>query len=912
MNDEPPATAPNGANAAFAMPSRLAIGAVGRADILERVFRQPVPRVILLQGPAGHGKTTLMQQIRSVFDERGAITGWMSIDEADNDINRLFGHLQRLLQDIETQVGTPSTPAHPPSVKPGRALRSDWMIERLDRLDADIAIFFDEFQTVGSRSILTFFRTLLERLPDRVTVVIGSRTVPEIGLARLVVNHHALVLRAQDLRFSLKEAEHFFAGSGDLALSQAELEAIYGRSEGWPAALQLYRLSLASPDVRRSLSDLGAFRPRELADYLADNVLALQSSEVQHFLRETAALKRLSGPLCDAVLERTGSQAMLQHLESAGLFLRCLDTENTWFKYHTLFSTFLVDQLREQAPERLQEIHLRAAGWLADNGQHEDAMYHAVAARDYGRAADVLDDWATQLIMDGDLMTVERWYDRLPLGEIESRPDLVVKVAYALAFLRRRQKLGPIDVMLERLAASSDPALAARPSLVRSMLLIIQDDISAANALIRSVDLHDETATGFRAFELAAGANLEGYLGVAAGDSEHAHAYLSLARAHSEQAGAAFSYGYSVSTSGVNLMLQGQLPEALEKFRQCIAEPRLALDESIAAASLVACNVQALYESNDLELAQAQFEQFHEVIRNAALLDYLASAYIAQARIFDAHSQPAQAQELLDEAESVAHASNWPRLLRLIHWERVRRALVRGEIERAHSIASRITPVGPPRPEGWLPFSEDCEGDVIGRIRLDIADGYIQRALTRIGEACPAAMAQGRVRRQIKLYILEALAQRAQGADKLASRAMQKAITRAIPGGFLRTFVDEGKAAIALLGDMHAMMAESTGGAAGGVEDVRGFVQRVLDVSGVEYRSQHALEGTDFQPLEALTEREQQILVLIAGGASNRKVSDAIFVSENTVKFHLKNIYSKLGVRSRAQAINAAHQMGLI
>lgn len=885
-------------------------GTVLRTDILQRVFGEPRPRVVLLQGPAGHGKTTLMQQIRARMDERDAATGWVSLEEGDNDTSRLFGHLQMLLQSVEAQSASSGAAPSAPKVKAGRAPRSDWMVDRLDRLEGEVALFFDEFQTLHNRSILDFFRTLLERLPERVTVVIGSRTIPEIGLARLVVNHHALVLRAQDLRFSLQEATAFFASTEGLALSRQELEQIHGRSEGWPAALQLYRLSLGSPSVRQSLTDIASFRPRELADYLADNVLGLQSEDVQGFLRDTAPLRRLCGPLCDAVLERDDAQRMLLHLERAGMFLRSLDSENYWFKYHTLFSGFLAEQQREQAPERVQAVHRHAARWFADNAHYDDAMHHAIAGRDFAHAAEVLDHWATRLVMDGDLMTVERWYDRLPLDEIEARPDLVVKVAYSLAFLRRRQKLGQVQAMLERQAASKDPELAARPSVVRSMILIIQDDVSGARDVIETVDLHAGDATGFRAFELGAGANLVGYLGIAAGECERAHEYLSLARAHSDRAGAAFSWGYSVSTAGVNLMVQGLLQEALEKFRQCIAEPRITLDESVASAVLVACHVQALYETNALDEARAQFEQFHDVIRNAALLDYMALAYIAQARIHDAQGEPALAQERLDEAESVAHASNWPRLLRLINWERVRRALVRRELDRAQSIASRISAAPLSRPEGWLPFCEDAEGDIIGQIRLDIAEGSAERALARIGEAMTAAIAQGRVRRQIKLLILEALAHRALGAEKLSRRAMQKAVARAAPGGFLRTFVDEGADALALVRDVHAAVSDA--GAGSGFEQVRDFTQRVLAISGVECGASSVLEGAHFQPLEPLTDREQQILTLVAQGASNRRISDAIFVSENTVKFHLKNIYSKLAVGSRAQAINAAHQMGLI
>lgn len=883
---------------------------VRREAILDRVFSDSAPRLVLMQGPAGHGKTTLMQQVRATFEVDGGVTGWLSLDEGDNDLGRLFRHLQKLLEGLETQSAARQRTRTAAPKAAGRAPRSDWMVERLASIDGEVALFFDEFQLLHSRSILSFFRDLLERLPENTRLFIASRTVPELGLARLVVSDQALILRAQDLRFSPDEARAFFAAARDLSLSRDELEAIYGRSEGWPAAMQLYRLSLASPNVRQSLKDIGSFRPRELTDYLADNVLGLQSPDVQSFLRRTAQLRRLCGPLCDAVLERDDSQQMLLSLERGGLFLRSLDSDNIWFKYHTLFSSFLAEQQRGMDPDVVRCIDRRAARWYAENGYHEEAMHHAVAAREYALAAEVLDTWATRLIMDGNLMTVERWYDRLSLDDIAAYPDLLVKVAYALAFLRRRQKLGPVQRLLERFAGGDDAELAAKMSVVRSMLLIIQDDILGARNVIATVDLFTGSDDPFRGFELGAGANLEGYLGIAAGDAEHAHQHLSLARAHSENAGAPFSWGYSVSTAGVNLLMQGMLQEGLEKFRQCMAEPRITLDESVASAVLVACYVHALYESDALDEAQHYFEQFREVIHNAALLDYMALAYIAQARILDARGRSAQAQECLDEVESVGYASNWPRLLRVINWERVRRAIVRGEVDRAHSIASRINAEPPARPDGWLPFCEDSEGDAIGRIRLDIAGGRGDGALARIAEALPAAVAQGRLRRQIKLHTLEAMARQARGEAEPALQAMRRALALAAPGGFLRTFSEEGPEALALVREVQVGTASDPAPE----EASCSFAQRVLALAGdSEPRPVgQPLEGAQYQPLEPLTEREKQILVLVAGGASNRKTADAIFVSENTVKFHLKNVYSKLGVSSRAQAINAAHQMGLI
>lgn len=882
-------------------------GAICRQAILDRIFGEEAIRVVLLQAPAGHGKSTLLQQAKSKLEDRDALTGWLTFDEADNDISRLFTHLQALLTEIESGAESRSRARQERGMPPSRG--TDWFINRLVALGRPVGLFLDEFQALTNKTTHAFFRNLLARLPDQVMVFIGSRTVPNLGLARLVVNNQALILRAEDLRFSPEEVKAFFAEADELDISQGEIDAIYGKTEGWPAALQLYRLSLVRPSVRESLANINSFQPRQLAEYLADNVLALQSPPMQDFLLRTSLLVRLNGALCDAVLEREDSQEILENLESAGLFLRSVDSRLRWFKYHTLFSSFLADQLKVQNPDAIPDIHHRAARWFRDQDLYEEAMHHAIAIRDYEFAADTLDTWATQLVMDGDLATVERWYDRLPLGEIDKRPHLAIKVAYALAFLRRRQKIGPVLHILERLAEQPDSG--ANPDVVRSMVAVIEDDILAAFEIVDPVDVHDLDIQGFRAFELGAAANLKGYLAIVANDFERAREYLTLARAHGDRAKAGFSWGYSISVAGVNLMLQGLLGEALDMFRLGMSEPRVTLDESVASASLVSCYVQALYEADDLDAAENYFTQFQDVIANAAMHDFMALGYITMARIHDVQGRPVKTLEILDEAEAIGHASMWPRVIRAVSWERVRRALLAGELDRAQSIASRIPPRDTALPDDWIQFAEDAEGDAIGGIRLAIHEGHPQDALKRLAAELSAVQGTGRTRRQIKLLILEAIAHKRLGDTNIAHRSLRKALQLAAPGGFVRIFLDEGEDVVELLREDYQGLTGATRRDAA-TDRIHGFLARLLEASGTDIRKAETLVGTDFQPLEALSEREEEILRLLASGLSNKDIAGRVFVSENTVKFHLKNIYSKLGVNSRLQATGAAREMNLI
>lgn len=882
---------------------RAQLSAISREELLQRIFGPEPARAVLVQGPAGHGKSTLLQQAMVECRARGMVAGWFTADEADNDLRRLAMHLQALLVGMEeTLPGMTATDSR--TLLDEQGSRADGFIARLLELPQPVALFFDDFHALANRSVLAFFKGLLDRLPEHVRVFIGSRSVPDIGLARLVVNNLALVLRAEELRFSPQEVRRFFASAQDLAIREDELEAIYRKTEGWPAALQLFRLSLASPNVRRSLTDLGAHRPRELADYLADNVLALQPPEVQEFLLRSSPLTRLSAPLCDEVLGRSDSQTILLRLERSGLFVRSLDSERGWFGYHALFANFLEEQLREEDPALLRRIHGKAAAWFKKHAAHEEAIQHAVAAADYRLAADVLEAWSARLIAFGHLVTVERWYEALPLDEVGKRPGLVVKVAWALCFLRRHQKLRPILALLHKLRGK--PAGETQPDVVRSMLAILDDDIAGSRDIIHGVEVHGQDASDFRAFELGAACNLYGFLAIAEGELERAREYLALARTYGDTADSGFSLGYSISTFCVNLMSQGLLPEALERLRQAAALPWMRLDDSVASAVMAACHVQALYEAGELDAAEAVFDQSHESIARFALLDYAAVAFVSMSRIHELRGRPAQALETLDQADSVGHTSLWPRLVRIVGWERVRRFVLRGEFDRAQAAASRIAPGDASVPEGWIPFSEDAEGEAVGRARLSLHVGQPDEALRLIAEEMVQAQRQGRVRRQIRLFVLEALALARRGSDNAAQRSLLRALVLARPGGYQRSILDEGAAVLPLLRRVYEVQSTVP---EPGTQELQQFIGRLLDAAGERPgvgRSQ------DFQALEPLTEREKKILVLLANGVSNEEIASRMFVSRNTIKFHLKNIYSKLAVNSRLQAINAARAMGLI
>ncbi|HVO46821.1 MAG TPA: LuxR C-terminal-related transcriptional regulator [Steroidobacteraceae bacterium] len=875
-------------------------GAVRRNEILERVAASPQAVAVVLQAPAGHGKSTALQQLKEAADGAGARTGWLTLESGDNDPQRFFLHFQALL----TRIAGSEAKRFPDRDLVNFPNRCDWLIETLAAIGRPVALFLDEFQNISDRDVLNFLRTVFERAPPDFRVFVGSRTLPDIGLARMAVNNRALLLHGDHLRFSPKEVERFFGAAVDLGVDLDEIDAIYRRTEGWPAALQLFKLTLGSPHVRRSLGGDDPGAPRELTEYLAENVLALQSERIQHFLLHTAELPRLHPSLCDTVLDCTDSLEILLHLERSGMFLRCVDPQGGWYKYHTLFSSILAAQQRAADAAEVHEIHRRAAGWFMQRRLFEDTVRHATVCGDWTLAADALNVWSSDLVADAHLRTLETWSEGLPFEEVQARPDLAIKVAYALVFLRRRQRARPLLQFLQQRSGTGSVLETTDPNIILSIEAVSSDDIPRALRVSEQVPLHRTEARGFAAFELGAAANLRGYCALATQEYESAQRYLALAMRHNEQVHAAFSHGYTVAVDAVALLLKGSLQEALKRFRTELSEHPV-IDKSLAAAALLSCYIWALYEANELDTAEQVFQQNHDIISDSTLTDFLTVAFLSSARVQDARGRSARADAILEEAEAIGRNTGWTRLVDAVKWERVRRALLRCAVDLAGAIADSTSSERLIPPD-WIMFASDVEERGFGEIRLALARGRLERAADLLQSELRRQ--RGRVLRQIKLHLLSAVHAQRAGDPSGQKRHLATGLRLARGGGFIRAVLDEGEPVLQMLHERYQGGQERDRSPPGADPD-RPFVEALLRACG---SSPGQPSGALHIALQPLTERERGILVLLGNGTSNKDMANRLYVSENTVKFHLKNIYAKLSVTSRVQAIAAARRMGII
>jgi ATP/maltotriose-dependent transcriptional regulator MalT len=389
---------------------------VPRPRLREALVRNEGRRLTLVSAPAGFGKTTLLSEWLEHRSGDGRSVAWLSLEEADNDPARFLAYLVSALRSAlgegigEGVLASLRLPEFPPV----EAVVGVLINELADVRHEEVTIVLDDYHVIHSGPIHEATSFLLEHLPENVHLVISSRADPPIPLAKLRARDQVTEIRAAGLRFTTEEATAFLKGVMGLTLSAADVAALEEVTEGWIAALQLAALSMRDREDVSGFVETFSGSNRHVLDFLAEEVLERQPEGVREFLLNTSVLERMSAPLCDALTSRNDGQQMLERLEHDNLFVIALDDERRWYRYHHLFADVLRSRLQREQPERIRELHRRAAAWYERNGWMSEAIRHALAAQEHDRAADLVEQVARKMWNRGEAMTLLGWLEALP------------------------------------------------------------------------------------------------------------------------------------------------------------------------------------------------------------------------------------------------------------------------------------------------------------------------------------------------------------------------------------------------------------------------------------------------------------------------------------------------------------------
>ena len=862
----------------------------------------------LLTAPAGFGKTTL---IASCVVDQGTPVAWLSLDKDDTRADRFLRYLLAALQQVDNTVGNEAARLleESPQVHPETILTL--LINDLISFPGEKVLVLDDYQFINSQVVHEAVTFLLEHCPKTFHLVIATRSDPLLPLARLRARGQMVELRAADLRFTEAEAAQFLNDVMGLHLDAISVRVLEERTEGWIAGLQMAALSMRDREDVVGFIEGFSGTNRYILDYLLEEVLASQSPDVQRFLLYTSILERLSAPLCDAVLANeegvfNQSDSILKYLEKANLFLVPLDDERTWYRYHHLFADLLDAQLQKSLGiQGVAQLHIYASDWHAQNGSIIEAINHASQASDDERVKHFIEQNYMELVSRGEQSWLRFWVGRLSKEIVYQKPWLCLYEAYSYSWFGKLDEAGQLLEEAEKqiragTSVSETNSILAHLSYVKSRVTAMRGD--TLQAIQYCLAARQYAPTSNLALQLDTRITL-GYEYFLNGDYANANPILAETVRIGTAAGAVIN---TVAASCILARLyavQGLLTKSHDTYQFAAKSIPEASGQHLGAKALVDVGIaEVLYEQNDLAAALTHIKQGLTLLPWWDKADDWILAYITLSRIHLAQANRAEAEDAAQKAIQFAQTRGvFSEACQAVKVAQVRLWLARGEFRSAnHWLASQEDHF---EPNGPLRFEDEIIR--IAQARILITTDKPNEAIGLLSHLEETAQSAGRMSRVIEILLLQVLARREIGDSDEAMLILAKCLAMAEPEGYVRVFLDEGQ-------PMRFLIAQWVAQAEPG--KLQNYAVRLLaafDSEPTNPPSQENLHSSGNLE-ETLSQRELEVLDLIALGMTNQEIARQLIISPGTVKAHTASIYRKLDVANRTEAVARARILGIL
>ncbi len=892
-------------------PPRLHSALVRRERLLARLQAGRDSKLTVVSAPAGFGKTTLVLQWLAEWarQDQAPAVAWLSLDTGDNDPVRFWRYLIAACRALGPEVGekTLALLETPLAIKSPLEMALTTFLNELTLCGREGVLVLEDYHVITAPQIHEAIGFLIDHLPANLRVLLITRVGPPLPLARLRAAGELTEIEAVDLRFSDAETAAFLQQSTALGLPRAALAQVEARIEGWPAGLRLLSVALEGwRDEAKVAEVLQAFTAgqREIQDYFVGEVLNSQPEALQLFLLQTSVLSSLTASLCDSVTGRDNSQAMLETLDRANLFLEPLDTAGTWYRYHSLFAAAMRNEAqRRLGNSALLDLLARASRWYEEHAMPAEAIEAAFAAADPCRAAALIEHMVAQQFsyeipdfhLTLEFHTVRRWLEALPETLLDERPLLHLAHATVVSFIyqmdmrpRSQEAHNAVEASLAKaergFRTSGDVGRLGQVLAVRSLITRERGEMALAvqhaKAALELLPPQETTWHNICLVNLGIGESVQGHLNSA---GEFFAQALALCRAPGSRA---FARGNIGLLSWVHIE-QGELQRAAAQLSQMLAEAREQGDLDDVGQALQAL-AEISYEWNDLDGAQRQAAEAVETGHMHPYEPYCVNAVLTLARIEQTRGQQeaalARCAALLAQSPPLLLPAD-QQMQRRIRAAQARLSLAAGDLLTAQRwLASRDLTQGEDQ------IQLEREHALAARVHL--AGGNPSAALQLLEPLLAAAEAGGHARVALEARVLLALTTAARGQARQARQTLTEALAVACAEGYIRSFVDEGEPLMALL---------------------RATLPTLNGKRLIAYAKTLLHAATDATPASAkpLSEQERRVLRLIAAGRTNPEIATQLVISVNTVKSHVKSIYYKLDVTNRLEAADAAHRLGL-
>ena len=884
------------------VPARFG-GLVARPRLLAMMSELPAKRLGVIKAPAGFGKSSLAAAWAEKLEQSGNTVGWLTIDPDDDDATRFLFYVSQALHHAWPDVGADAIELILENnlIDPAAILSS--LINDLAEIEDEIYLFLEDYHWIGASRIHQTVAYFLKHAPSHCHVVLTTRTEPPLPLATLRAQNQLIEIDAEALRFDMQETQAFLNSTKPGVLEIPDIQLLQRKTEGWAAALRIISSMPSQPGLglKEYVHNLsGSQRP--IAAYLVEMLDGLPV-EVVDFMLRTAILDRLSGPLCEAVTGSSSSGAILASLAQRQMLLTPLDHDGVWLRYHALLAEYLRQRLEADRGLEVRELHKRAALWYASRELWTEAVQHAIAADDSDRAISWIKNCAMTLIKKGDLFTLLDWQRQFPDELMRGQPEVRLAIAWGLALALRFDEALQLATEIENdIAAAHLPAsdLLCECQTIRSVAFALKDDTE------RALPLGQACVNGSSdPWTANVASNVLRYGHLKTGNLKQFHATPWIPYSAEEDRRNVFASVYRHCLKGLAEERQIRLAAADGNYREGlrIAEQDVG-PNSIAAALPASLIARIKYEQGQLDEAEAWVIDRIPLISSGTMLDCVWSAYFVISRVAAARMNFERARTLLERAENLGAARDWGRLSAGVIAEQARLYVTDGRLDEAAACVDRLEHLArkysAPGPCAWSEiewYHKLTRAHLLGQqARPDEAISILQQ-LQRETEAMQ--------HRQFLICVAIRLSAVQLGAGKIteAMTRFRRVLASCAAAGLYQTVVDEGPIISKLL--------QTTQEGGHVTAELIPYVDRLK--GGLQRAGQDRSEPTsDIRILGALSPRETDILKLIAEGFSNKEIARSLYIGPETVKSHLKNVFSKLGVERRAQAVSRAQTLGLV
>lgn len=877
---------------------------VYRAPLVEQICAPTAPKLTLVRAPAGFGKSTLMLQCQTRFHEMSVATAWLTLDRSDNDASRLLLGLEAATASIVDDNDIDRYSDTDPTVG-GMASQ---IISRLSGYNAPFALFLDDMETIQEPGVLGLLREMIDYLPPKGRIIIGSRNLPDLHLGRMRARGHLLEIDPARLRFTLEDTSEYFIARRNVNLGRENLSLLQSKTEGWVAAIWLASVALERTKNPTEFVTRLSGAERSIAHYLAEEILAHQPPHIQQFLLRTSVLRQLEPALCSALVPDADSEHILHELETADVMLTPVGAAGDGYRYHSLFADFLKSELAREFPNELTHLHSAASAWYEMQDRPIPAIDHALEGGNIRDAVRLMSGHCAGLVAEGRMRLLTRWFSALPADVLKQHPELQLIHMWAVCFTHGAYQA--MDLLAQSgLKTSTAPEIVAHVRALEPCLLAIMDRYEEAYDI------------GFKNLELRSGvvpfaddvlSNAMAHITSVIGNHIKARQLIDRVRRSQADNASEFNRMYSEASDGFIDLQEAKLRQAAARFRIAVTATHGGYVHTNGNAWAGVPYAVALYESGQIDQAAHLLQVYAPLARDVGLPDLIILSYVTLSRIAFLRGDIDQVLHFMTELEYLGHKNRLPRVVCSARLERSRVFLLQGHRQAAREELGRAEDSEVwERVERLRYLANDLDYLALGQMRLELHAGSLDDAAHQLAAAARRARSASRYRRALKLEMMYGVTLFTAGDSMAGLTNLANSLRAASSEGFVRLVLDEGDI---MRAPIHALSTTLQSGVLPREEAV--FVSYIQQLAQALGPVTPAITSSDKVQnailLEPLTRKEMHVLQLLAEGYSNNAMAEKLFVSDSTIRTHLRNINTKLDAQNRTHAVATARRLNII